>query len=57
MNLTNGGTVNNLTDMLMSSLELKGGLEKDVIASKLLCFGVDGCNTFHGSKNGVSVQI
>jgi hypothetical protein len=57
LTFTDGGTANNLTDMLIGALELKGGLDKDAIASKLLCFGADGCSAFQGSKNGVTVQI
>jgi hypothetical protein len=55
--LADGATANNLTDMLMNSLELKGGLDKAAIAAKLLCFGADGCSAFQGSKNGITVQI
>ena len=56
-NLVDGAAANNLIDMLMSSLELKGGLDKVAIAEKLMCFGADGCSAFQGSKNGVIIQI
>lgn len=55
--LQDGGTANNLIDMLMGSLELKGGLDKVAIASKLSCFEANGCNAFQGNKNGVTIQI
>jgi hypothetical protein len=57
LRLEDGATANNLIEMLMGSLELKGGLDKNGIASKLLCFGANGCSAFQGSKNGVTVQI
>jgi hypothetical protein len=55
--LADGATANNLTDMLMGSLEVKGGLDKEVVASKLICFGADGCSVFQGSRNGITIQI
>jgi hypothetical protein len=57
VDLADGTTANNLTDMLMSSLELKGGLDKATIVSKLVYFGADGCSAFQGRKNGIIVQI
>jgi hypothetical protein len=54
---TNGATANGLTELLMGSLSTKGGLNTDAIASKLLCFGVDGVSAFQGKRTGVTVQI
>jgi hypothetical protein len=54
LSLADGVTANNLTEMLMGSLELKGRLNKNGIASKLLCFGADGCSAFQGRKNRIT---
>jgi hypothetical protein len=53
--LADGATANNLTNMLMGSLEVKGGLNKESVASKLICFRAGGYSTFQGSKNGITV--
>jgi hypothetical protein len=34
-----------------------GGLQKDQIAQKLICFGGNGVNVFQGNKNGVTKNI
>jgi hypothetical protein len=50
---SDGATANNLTQTLMGALSINCGLEAADIASKLVCFGVDGASAFQGSKNGV----
>ena len=52
-----GGTADSLTDAIMFSLLGKGGLTREDIASKLVCFGADGASTFQGSRKGVTTQI
>jgi hypothetical protein len=54
---SDGATANNLTQTLMGALSKNCGLEAADIASKLVCFGVDGALAFQGSKNGVLKQI
>ncbi len=41
----------------MGSLLTYNGLSKFDLASKLVCFGVDGVTTFQGSKIGVTVEL
>jgi hypothetical protein len=55
--VVDGATANGLTKLFMDSLDTKGGLDTDAIASKLLCFGVDGVSTFQKKQTGVIVQI
>jgi hypothetical protein len=47
---------NSLTLLIMTSLMTQGGLQEG-LASRLVCFGVNGVNTFQGFKFGVIVQI
>jgi hypothetical protein len=51
------GTSDHLTSVIMRALLGEGGLSYEEIASKLVCFGVDGVSTFQGSKMGVTTQI
>jgi len=55
--IPDGGIVNNLTSVIMHVLLEEGGLNHEDIASKLICFGVDGVNTFQSPKPGVTAQI
>jgi hypothetical protein len=48
-----GATSNSLTNVIMSSCTVNCSLDLEVIASKLLCFGV----AAQGSKKGVTKQI
>jgi hypothetical protein len=57
LGVANGAKANGLTELLMSSLSTKGGLNTDTIASKLLCFGVDGVSAFQGKRTRGTVQI
>jgi hypothetical protein len=51
------GTTNHLTERIMLALINEGGLTREEIASKLVCFGADGVSTFQGYKSGVTTQI
>lgn len=51
------GTADHSTDVIMHALMCEGGLTKSEIASKLVCFGSDGVSTFQGARNGVTAQI
>jgi hypothetical protein len=50
-------TVDHLTERIILALISEGGLIREEIASKLVCFGVDGVSTFQGHKSGVTTQI
>ncbi len=52
-----GLSSDNLTKVIMEALIIGGGLPRDQIAQKLICFGVDGVNVFQGTKNGVTKHI
>ena len=54
---SDGATADSLTRVIMSALLVNSGLDPTAIASKLLCFGVDGVAAFQGHKNGVTKQI
>ncbi len=41
----------------MNSLMTQGGLKEKELVARLVCFVVDGVNTFQGLKFGVIVQI
>jgi len=44
----------NLTEVIMEALTIGGGLPRNQIAQKLICFGAYGVNVFQGTKNGVT---
>jgi hypothetical protein len=46
LSIADGATANGLTELLMSSLANKGGMNDDAIASKLVYFRADGVSTF-----------
>ncbi len=48
---------NSLTLLIMTFLMTQGGLQEEGFASRLVCFGVNGVNTFQGLKFGIIVQI
>ena len=52
-----GALVNSLMHVIMSALLVNSGLDPTAIASKLLCFDVDGVAAFQGHKNGIMKQI
>jgi hypothetical protein len=55
--VSESGTSDHLTSVIMHALLDEGGLSREEIASKLVCFGADGVSTFQGSKTGVTTQI
>jgi hypothetical protein len=55
--VSESGTSDHLTNVIMHALLSKGGLAREEIASKLVCFGADGVSTFQGPKTGVTTQI
>jgi hypothetical protein len=55
--VSKSGTSDHLTSVIMHALVGEGGLSREEIASKLVCFGVDGVSTFQGSKMDVTTQI
>jgi hypothetical protein len=56
-NFGRNSSVNNLTKVIMGSLLIYNGLSDFPLASKLVCFGIDGLITFQGSKISVIVQL
>jgi len=52
-----GSRNDNLTKVIMKALMIGGGVLRDQIAHKLICFGVDGVNVFQGTQSGVTKQI
>jgi hypothetical protein len=44
----------NLTKVIMEMLTIGGGLSRNQIVQKLICFGANGVNVFQGIKNGVT---
>ena len=57
LSLSDCGTVDHVTDVIMHALLGEGGLTREQIAGKLVSFGADGISTFQGPKTGVSTQI
>jgi hypothetical protein len=55
--VSESGTSDHLTNVIMHVLLCEGGLSREQIASKLVCFGADGISTFQGAKTGVTIQI
>jgi hypothetical protein len=49
-----GCTINNLTNMIRNLMKGFGGLSNHDLATKVVCFGVDGATTFQGIKIGVA---
>ncbi len=43
-----GSRINSLTLLIMNSLMVQRGLQKEDLASRLVFFGFDGVNTFQG---------
>ena len=55
--VTTAANSNNITTLIMDSVMSGGGLDRPMLARKLLCFGADGAATLQGCHNGVTVQI
>jgi hypothetical protein len=54
---SDGGTSDNLLQVILTTLAMKGGLNEDLIAQKLLCFGADGVAAIQGARTGVSKKL
>jgi hypothetical protein len=52
-----GGFSNNLTLLILRSLEEYGGLIVEQIANKVVCFGSNGVLVFIGDHMGVAAQL
>ncbi len=50
-----GFNVNNLNFLIMNSLMTQGDLKQKDLASKLVCFNVNGVNTFQGLRSRVTI--
>jgi hypothetical protein len=48
--LVNGGTIDNLTEVIMDNVFQYGGLSKFDLVSKLISFGANGVLVFEGVK-------
>lgn len=55
--VSDDGSADALTKIIMRSLMDEGGLTREQIAEKDVCFGAYGVSTFQGCTNGVSTQI
>jgi hypothetical protein len=55
--VSESGTSDHLTNVIMHVLLCEGGLSREQIASKLVCFGAEGISTFQGAKRCVNIQI
>jgi len=47
----------NLTKLIIEAIKNGGGLDREMIASKLLSFGADGASALQGWRSGATVQI
>jgi len=54
--VVNGGTINNLTKVIVDNVLQCEGLSKSNLVSKLISFGANGISIFQGAKNGVITQ-
>jgi hypothetical protein len=52
-----GSRSDNLTKVIMEALMIGGGVPRDQIAQKLICFRIGGLNVFQGTNSGVIKQI
>ncbi len=57
LNIVDGFSVDNLNVVIMEALQSGRGLTLNTITQKLVCFDVDGINTFQGSKSGGMEQV
>ncbi len=46
-----------MTKVIMEALMIGGGVPRNQIAHKLICFGANGVNVFQDTKSGVTKQI
>ncbi len=49
-----GSGSDNLTKVIMEALTVGGGLPRNQIVQKLICFGAYGVNDFQSTQNGVT---
>jgi hypothetical protein len=54
---SDGGTSDNLLQVILMTLAMKGGLSEDFIAQKLLYFGADGAAEIQGAHTRVSKKL
>ena len=52
-----GKGVDSLFGMIESALIEEGGLSREEIGKKLICFGADGINVFQGHHNECIIQM
>ncbi len=52
-----GCKINNFTNMIRNSMKGFGGLSNHDLATKVVCFGVNGAATFQGIKIGVATWL
>jgi len=55
--IVDGSSSNNLTEVIMISMMKGGGLSKEELSKKLLCFGADEMNVFQRGKTKLTKQI
>jgi hypothetical protein len=53
--VVNGNTSNNMTFIIVGNLVKFGGLIQNVLAKKLISFGIDGVMVFQGAKTKVTM--
>jgi len=51
------GTKNNLTIVITQSMMQQGGLTKEEVGERFICFGVDGASLFLGCHVGMTPQL
>ncbi len=52
-----GSGIDNLTKVIMEALTIRGGMLRNHVTTKLICFGRDNVNVFQGTKFGVTKHI
>jgi hypothetical protein len=55
--VSKSSTSDHLINVIMHVLLSEGGLAREEIACKLVCFKADGVSTFQGPKTGITTQI
>lgn len=55
--VVDGYGADNLTVVILEALMETGGLSKEALDEKLICFGADGHPSFQGCMNGVATQL
>ena len=52
-----GQGADSLFGMIVSALYEEGGLSREEMGKKLICFGANGVNVFQGHHNGCTIQM